>query len=361
MSLLECKDTVVTGAASGIGTASAPRFVEEGAAVVGCDPNESLEWDRTAAAAKLCQSRERGEACRSSEFTVGESRSFLWVFWFVTIVAFVTGPVQPTFADRDDHRSPGRCGGILEEITITSDDQSETVVTLDEIVPKDLQGLISTDRKSLTGVWISDIDLWTNANALACELPMAGDCPAGALEGACPDLPPAESMFSCDSPSTWVNNTFSIYELTTGSLYALNLWRVWSQQEYPTVASLRAAKPPVIYSGVSFENGLRNLDNRISMNTSLGEIDTIGTGAGAQIVLPNAVSTEGRIYESNVGTVIISESQTEAAVSLIYTPTAPKQALWRINLRRVRKCVDSTSFEKQIFPPRRKIKIGKQD
>ena len=55
MGRLEGKVTVVTGAASGIGYACAHRFAEEGAAVVGCDLNESSEWDRVAAAAKGCQ------------------------------------------------------------------------------------------------------------------------------------------------------------------------------------------------------------------------------------------------------------------------------------------------------------------
>lgn len=268
---------------------------------------------------------------------------------------------MPASADSENHAPRERCGGILEAITITSDVESQTVITLDEIVPKDLQGLIRTDRKSLTGVWISDIDLWTNANPMACEIPKAEDCPDGSLEGACPDISSTESMFSCDSPSTWVNNTFSIYELTTGSLYALNLWRVWSQQEYPTVASLIAAEPPVDYGGFSFENGIRNLDDRIAMNTSLGENDTIGTGSGLQIVLPNSISTEGRVYQSNVGTVIISEAQTDTAVSLVYSPTTPKQALWKINLRRIRGCVDSANFETHIFPPQRKIRIKYKD
>jgi len=271
------------------------------------------------------------------------------------LVLALAGTVSVAAAS--ERRDRARCAGILEEIVITADDQTQTLVSLDDIVPKDLQGMIKTGRKSLTGVWISDIDLWTNVNAAACEIPKVGDCPEGALEGACPAAAPEQNMFSCDSPSTWVNNTFAIYELETGSLYALNLWRVWSQQEYPTVAALRAVKPPVLYGGFSFENGLRNLDNRISMSTSLGEIDTIGSGTGASIVLPNLISMEGRVYDSNVGTVIISESKTETAVSLVYGPGNPKQALWRINLRRVRGCVSSETFEEQIFPPRKKIRI----
>jgi len=276
------------------------------------------------------------------------------VLGLVLVPILVGGPCLTAAADRG-HRA--RCGGILDEIVITADDQTETVVTLDDIVPEDLQGMIRTDRKALTGVWISDLDLWTNVNAAACKIPKAADCPENALEGACPDVAPEQNMFSCNSPSTWVNNTFSIYELETGSLYALNLWRVWSQQEYSTLAALRAAKPPVLYGGFSFENGLRNLDDRIAMSTSLGEIDTIGSGTGASIVLTNAVTMEGRVYDSNVGTVIISESKTEPAVSLVYGPTNPKQALWRINLRRVPGCVSSTTFEEQVFPPRRKIRI----
>ena len=96
-------------------------------------------------------------------------------------------PYLTATADRG-HRS--RCGGILDEIVITADDQTETVVTLDDIVPEDLQGMIRTDRKALTGVWISDLDLWTNVNAAACEIPKAADCPENALEGACPDVVP---------------------------------------------------------------------------------------------------------------------------------------------------------------------------
>jgi len=57
-------------------------------------------------------------------------------------------------------------------------------------------------------------------NDAACEIPKAEDCPDNALEGACPAVAPEEKMFSCNSPSTWVNNTFAIYELSTGSLYA---------------------------------------------------------------------------------------------------------------------------------------------
>ena len=55
MGRLEGKVTVVSGAGSGIGFACAQRFAEEGAAVVGCDLNESADWDRVAAAAKGSQ------------------------------------------------------------------------------------------------------------------------------------------------------------------------------------------------------------------------------------------------------------------------------------------------------------------
>ncbi|MFP8875640.1 MAG: hypothetical protein VCB99_01730 [Myxococcota bacterium] len=144
-------------------------------------------------------------------------------------------------AGRWNRGHPDACGGILEAVSISGEDGSETVVNLDDIVPEDLQAMTRTDRGSLTGVWISDLDLWTAANSRACEAAKAGDCPEGALQGACPDRPPEENAYNCGSVSTWVNNTFALYELTTGSLYALNLWRVWSQQDYPTLRSLRAA------------------------------------------------------------------------------------------------------------------------
>ena len=263
----------------------------------------------------------------------------------------------PAFADGRERHARRACSGLIEEFTITSDDGSQVMVSLDQIVPEDLQGMIRTDPGSLTGIWISDIDLWTDVNALACQLPKVLDCPEGALEGACPTLPPTSNLFSCGDSSTWANNTFAIYELTTGSLYALNLWRVWSQQEYPTIESLRAAKPPVIYSGFSFQNGVRNLDGGVYMITSLGEVDTIGAGTGPSIVLTNKISMQGRVYPSNVGRVIISEARTETAVSLVYSPTSPKQAVWKLNLRRLRRCVTGSTFEDFVFPPRREIRI----
>jgi len=55
MGRLEGKVTIVSGAGSGIGYACAHRFAEEGAAVVGCDIQESADWDRVAAAAKGSQ------------------------------------------------------------------------------------------------------------------------------------------------------------------------------------------------------------------------------------------------------------------------------------------------------------------
>jgi len=55
MSRLEGKVAYVTGAASGIGLATAHRFALEGAAVVGVDLKESAEWDAIAAAAPASQ------------------------------------------------------------------------------------------------------------------------------------------------------------------------------------------------------------------------------------------------------------------------------------------------------------------
>lgn len=51
MGRLEGKVALVTGAASGIGLASALRFAQEGASVVGLDLNETSEWEQVADAA----------------------------------------------------------------------------------------------------------------------------------------------------------------------------------------------------------------------------------------------------------------------------------------------------------------------
>jgi len=263
----------------------------------------------------------------------------------------------PASADREERRSRHACGELIDEFTISSDDGSQVTVTLDQIVPANLQGMIRTDPGALTGIWISDIDLWTDVNPLACQLPKVRDCPEDALEGACPSLPPSSNLFSCSSTSTWANNTFAIYELTTGSLYALNLWRVWSQQDYPTVESLRAAKPPVAYGGFSFESGVRNIDEGVYLVTSLGEFDTIGSGTGPFIAMANRISMQGQVYRSNVGRVIVMEAHTETAVSLVYSPSSPKQAVWKLNLRRLRQCATGSTFEDFVFPPRRKIRI----
>jgi hypothetical protein len=89
----------------------------------------------------------------------------------------------------------------------------------------------------------------------------------------------------------------------------------------------------------------------------MGEFETQGTGGqGLYIQLGNKISMEGEVYRSNVGPVIISESRTSTAASLIYHPTSPNQAVWKINLRRVKKCVTAETFEQQIFPPRKKIR-----
>ena len=278
-------------------------------------------------------------------------------FHFLVVAMFVAGLANPAAAGRPDRGGPRDCG-LLESVSISGEDGSQVDVTLDDIVPEGLQGMIRTDRRSLTGVWISDLDLWTAASHRACEAAKASDCPEGALEGACPVRPPEENAYSCGSVSTWVNNTFAVYELTTGSLYALNLWRVWSQQDYPTLRALRAAKPPVAYGGFSFQNGVRNIDDRVFMMTSMGEIETVGTGGGPPYVqMGNKIFMDGRVYSSNVGPVLVMESRTSTAASLLYTPTSPNQSVWKVNLRRVRKCVTPETFEDQIFPPRREIRL----
>ncbi len=276
--------------------------------------------------------------------------------WLVVAV-FVVALADPAAAGRKDRGGPRACG-LLESIVVTGEDGTEVGVTLDDIVPEDLQGMIRTDRRSLTGVWISDLDLWTAANNQACETAKAGDCPEGAVEGACPVRPPEENAYSCGSVSTWANNTFALYELETGSLYALNLWRVWSQQDYPTLRELRRAKPPVAYGGFSFQNGVRNIDDRVFMMTSMGEVETVGTGGGPPYVqIGNQITMDGQVYSSNVGPVIVMESRTSIPTSLIYSPTSPNQAVWKLNLRRVRKCVTPETFEDQVFPPRRTIRL----
>jgi len=278
--------------------------------------------------------------------------------WLTLLTALFVSIAAPAFADDDGRPEKPLCGPMPTEFVLTTDQGTRSVVTLDEIVPESLQGMIRTDRDSLTGIWISDLDLWTPATSAACEKPKASDCPAGALEGACPERPATENAYSCTDSPTWVNNTFALYELETGSLYALNLWRVWSQGTYPDVKALRALRPPVDYGGYSLQNGVRNLDNRVYMISSMGEFETQGTGGqGLYIQLGNKISMEGEVYRSNVGPVIISESRTSTAASLIYHPTSPNQAVWKINLRRVKKCVTAETFEQQIFPPRKKIRL----
>ena len=279
-----------------------------------------------------------------------------------SLAALVLYASTPAAAHRDDRDHRARCQNDIESFTLTAQDGTQTVVSLDEIVPEALQPMIRTDPDALTGIWISDLDLWTPVNPLACQIPKASDCPAGALEGACPERPPTANAYTCSSTPTWVNNTFALYELKTGSLYALNLWRVWSQQTWPTVEALRRARPPVDFGGFSFQNGVRNIDDRMYMMSSMGEPETFGTGrAGVFVQLGDLVPMAGRVYDSNVGQVIISETRTSTATSLIYSPTSPNQAVWKLNLRRVRGCVDGTTFEEQVFPPRRPIRIERTD
>jgi hypothetical protein len=282
-------------------------------------------------------------------------RGRLSLFSFWALLVFLP---LPAAGDGERRHDRPVCPALPDQFVLTAESGSQTTVTLDQIVPPSLQPMIRTDRRSLTGIWISDIDLWAPASPRACQIPKASDCPAGAVDGACPDRPDTADAYQCSSGPTWVNNTIALYELTTGSLYALNLWRVWSQETWPTTAGLRHARPPVDYGGYSFQNGVRNVNDRIYMMTAMGEFELFGTGApGVVVQLGNKVAMEGSVHDSNVGPVIISESRTATAASLIYSPTVPNQAVWKINLRRVQRCVDDTSFEQQVFPPRRRIRI----
>ena len=297
--------------------------------------------------------REQFSPLSQHEVTGSTARAWLT---FLLILLFAAS--LPSLAQGKDRRGAPACQEMPTEFALTTDQGTVSVVTLDEIVPTALQPMIRTDEDSLTGIWISDIDLWTPASPLACETPKASDCPEEALEGACPDRPPTANAYSCTGSATWVNNTFALYELETGPLYALNLWRVWSQETYPSAESIRIQRPPVDYGGYSFENGVRNLNDRIYLISSMGEFETHGTGGqGLLIQLGNKISMEGQVHRSNVGTVIISESRTSTSASLIYHPTRPNQSVWKLNLRRVKKCVTAETFEQQVFPPRKKIRI----
>jgi len=281
---------------------------------------------------------------------------------FIAAVVAMASLSLPAHADRRGRDDKKSCRNVPAELEFHSESSGTLSVSLDEIVPAQLQGLIRTDRDALTGVWIADIDLFTNVNPLACEIPKAGNC-SGALEGACPgpSAAPSEPIFQCGNSFYWTNNTFALYELKGGSLYALNFWRIWDQAEYPTVEALRAARPPFLAGGYVFQNGVRNEDETFFMTSSVGEIVTVGSSTGASPQLADKISMVGSIHDSNVGQVLLSNTRTDTALSIIYAPRSPREAVWKLNLRRVRKCPDSATFQDLVFPPKRKIRIEDDD
>ena len=300
-------------------------------------------------------------SCSKYDRGVRNSQKSYRARWLVVALAALAISGLPAQAgDRDRERS-SRCA-LIDEIQFDHGPVANRTVSLDAIVPSQLQGLIRTDRDSLTGVWIADIDLFTNVNPEACSIPRAEDC-SGALEGACPGptAPPDSPIFQCEETILWTNNTFALYELTTGSLYGLNMWRIWDQGAFPTIGALRRNRPPALADGYVFQNGVRNEDGTILMTSSVGEVVLTGQSTGAHPQLADRISMAGRIYDSNVGRVILSNAATDTALSLIYAPNSPREAVWKINLRRAPSCVQGDEFSRLVFPPRRAIRIEVDD
>jgi len=300
-------------------------------------------------------------SCRQCDNGIREIRVSDYGIRILVVVGVLAILAFPTYADGGD-RDHSRTCEIIEEFHFDHGPVADRTVGLDAIVPEELQDLIRTDRNSLTGVWVADIDLFTNVNPEACEIPKAGDC-SGALEGACPEpsVSPSAPMFDCKDIILWTNNTFAIYELTTGSLYGLNMWRIWDRGTYPTVKSLRRARPPALADGYVFQNGVRNKDGSVLMTSSVGEVVLSGQSTGAHPQLADRIIMAGQIYDSNVGRVILSNAVTDTAISLIYAPDSPREAVWMINLRRAPTCVQGNTFADLVFPPRREIRIKDRD
>ena len=277
-----------------------------------------------------------------------------WLSWGLTVVVVAVFAL-PAQADRRDRGHRNDCPAIIEEFSFDSDVPSRRTVLLDEIVPPQLQEMIRTDRKSLTGVWVSDIAHFTTPTLAACQIPQIKDC-KGALAGACPDLPDGP-LFDCNDRIYWASNTIAIYELTTGAIYGLDAWRIWDQATFPTAESILDARPPSLANGYVFMSGVRNKDDSILMISSVGEIVLSGASTGAHPELAERVVAAGRVYDSNVGRVILTNMLTDTALSLIYSPRSPREGVWMINFRKPRSCVDGTNFKDLIFPPKREIRI----
>ena len=273
------------------------------------------------------------------------------------------------------------------------DDPAETGlgdVTLDQIVPQQIQDRIINDRDSLTGTWVSELELFTNVSPEACEIPKSIDCevvvdvddpdfhdpnsppmPRQPLKGACPEgvQNPNGNMYKCHAPLVWTNNTVANYELSTGSIYSINVWRIWflyeqledgteGELQYPTPESvIESGDDPGAY-GYVFMNGVRNADDSVLLVSSVGEIVLKGVSTGGHPTLADRIIMSGQVHDSNVGRVILNNRLTDTGISLIYAPGDPREAVWKINLRQEPYCVDSEGFSELIFPSStKKIRI----
>ena len=300
---------------------------------------------------------------------------------FIGILAIATASAIAASADRKDRNDRGdhrrECHEKIVEFNLYDPDSTGMgSVTLDHIVPEQLQHLIVRGRDSLTGVWVSELELFTNVNPEACKVPKAVDCPVTdedgnmpatlrqPLEGACPtDFQAAETegnMYKCEAPLVWTNNTVANYELSTDSIYSLNIWRIWGLSRYPTPDSvMESGDDPDAY-GYVFMNGVRNADNRVLLVSSVGEVVLTGSSTGGHPALADRIVMSGEVHDSNVGRVILSNTLTDTAVSLVYAPGDPREAVWKINLRKERHCIDSSAFTELKFPSStRKIRIKK--
>ena len=304
----------------------------------------------------------------------------------VGIIAVAVAFALPAAADRrdrsdsdsDSHHTSSECHEKLE--TFQLDDSDAGNFSWDQIVPVSLQHLVTRDRDSVTGVWVSEPELFTNVNAEACKVPKKSVCvilsdpddpndpnspkdPRQPLSGACPEgvQNPDGNMFKCKAPLVWTNNTVAHYELSTGSIYSVNVWRIWflheqledgteGELQYPTAESVIESGDDPGAHGYVFMNGVRNEDDRILSVSSVGEIVLTGASTGGHPDLADRIVMAGQVYDSNVGRVILSNTLTDTGISLIYAPGDPREAVWKINLRKEPYCVDSEGFSELIFP-----------
>ena len=309
----------------------------------------------------------------------------------IGIIAVAVAFALPAAADRrdrsdsdsDSHDTGSECHETIK--TFQLDDSDAGNFSWDKIVPVDLQDLVTDDRDSVTGVWVSELELFTNVNAEACKVPKKSVCatpedpkdpnssplPRQPLSGACPEgvQNPDGNMFKCAAPLVWTNNTVAHYELSTGSIYSVNVWRIWflyeqledgteGELQYPTPESVIESGDDPGAHGYVFMNGVRNEDDRILSVSSVGEIVLTGASTGGHPDLADRIVMAGQVYDSNVGRVILSNTLTDTGISLIYAPGDPREAVWKINLRKEPHCVDSEEFSELIFPSStKKIRI----